>query len=73
MLGFDKKNLDSSYNRLIYSMCLPAIAAAFLLSVIAAFISGFSFMEGIYFLIAAVIEAATVFIAVNGCRKRLWR
>lgn len=30
-------------------------------------------MEGIYFLIAAVIEIVTVFIAVNGCRKRLWR
>ena len=73
MLGFDKESLDSSYFTRIYSVCLPAIAVAFLLSIIAAFISGFSFMEGIYFLIAAVIEIVTVFIAVNGCRKRLWR
>ena len=73
MLGFDKESLDSSYFTRIYSVCLPAIAVTFLLSIIAAFISGFSFMEGIYFLIAAVIEIVTVFIAVNGCRKRLWR
>jgi len=73
ILGFNKKDLNNSYYSSIYSACLPAIAAAFLLSVIVAFFLGFSSMEGVYFLIVAVVEATTVFIALNGYRKRLWR
>ena len=73
MLGFDKKRMDASFRGLIYGIGFPVIIVAFILSMVVALLSGFSFIEGAFYLVQLGVEIVTVLFARYAYTKRLWR
>lgn len=73
MLGFEKKELDSSFRNMICTIGFSVIIVAFIFTTIAAIISGFSLAEGVYILLLLCVESITVLAAVFAFTRRLWR
>lgn len=73
VLGFDKHGLDSSFRIMNFVIGFPAIVFAFVISVVIALVTGFSFAEGIFLLMELCVESLTILITTHVYIKRLWR
>ena len=73
ILGFEKNIIDVSFRYLIYRMGFPVIIVAFILSIVAEIILGFSLAAGVYSLFLLCTESITVSAAIFAFRRRFWR
>lgn len=73
MLGFERKQLNKVYYRLINGVTLISIVASLALSSIVFLIVNFSILKLLLLLFISLMELVTVFIASGITNKRLWR
>lgn len=73
ILGFDKKKLNNSYNRLICGIGLLSISAATALSSIAFGFVEISTVKVLFIIFIPIIELITLFMTSVISNKQLWR
>lgn len=73
VLGFDKHGLDSSFWIMNFVIGFPTIVFAFVMSVVIALATGFSFAEGIFLLTDLCVESLMILISTHVYIERLWR
>ena len=72
MLGFGKNDLNHAYNRLLFSIGIPAIVLSFLMSGIMAQLLTFSLVAGILLCIVLLLELLTLCFSSYAFKRQLW-
>ena len=73
ILGFEKKELDSAYNRLVYSSGLLSIIISAVIVSVFSQLWVFSYVETAILFILTLIELATLFVSTRLSKRQLWR
>lgn len=73
ILGFEKKRLNSAYNRLAYAAGISSVIIAAVIAVAFSQLFVFSFVEAAVLLILPLIELATLFVSTRLSKRQLWR
>lgn len=73
LLGFGKKELDRSYNRLIYVVGVLSIIIAFFASTFIILFKDLCLIEIAFFALIVLVEIVTLFLAAHFSKRRLWR
>ena len=73
ILGFDERELNGSYMGLIYTIGMPSVLIAWLISVLLSHLFIFSLVELTILSINLVVEIFTLLISVNLSKKQMWR
>lgn len=73
MLGYKKKDLNQSFYKFLYAVCILPILIAFSLAMFASQIWEFSFVNAILLLSLLLLGILTVSISVKSSNSRMWR